>query len=163
MVAGDSSDTTVAKPSDLELVITRVFDAPRELVFEAMTKPEHVRQWWGPRGFTLPVCEIDLRVGGAWRYVSRDPNGQEFAFSGVYKEIVPPERVVTTEGWEAMPGHEYVATMTLEEIDGKTKMTNRLRYQSVEDRDGHLQSGMEGGMRETLDRLAELLATMRGS
>ena len=107
---------------------------------------------------TLVLCEIDLRVGGTWRYVLRDPGGNEFGFSGVYREIVPPERLVSTEGFEGLPGHEYLATLTLEEHDGKTTMTNRLLYQSVEDRDGHIQSGMEPGMRETLDRLAEHLA-----
>ncbi len=104
----------------------------------------------------MPVCEIDLRPGGAWRYVLRDPdNGNEYGFSGVYREIVPPERLVYTEGFEAMPGHDYLVTTTFAEQDGKTTLTSTLLYKSVEDRDGHLQSGMEGGMRETLDRLAE--------
>ncbi|HLZ25686.1 MAG TPA: SRPBCC family protein [Chloroflexota bacterium] len=160
MMTNTTSDTTVTLPSDRELVITRTFDAPRALVFEAMTRPEHVRHWYGPRRFTLVLCEIDLRVGGAWRYVLRDPSGAEYGFSGVYREIVPPERLVSTEGFEGMPGHEYLATLTLDEHDGKTTLTNTLLYQSVEDRDGHLQSGMEPGMRETLDRLAELLATL---
>jgi uncharacterized protein YndB with AHSA1/START domain len=145
---------------DRELVITREFDAPRKLVFEALTRPEHVKRWYGLRGSTLSVCEIDLRVGGAWRYVVRDPGGNEYAFSGVYREIVAPERVVSTEGFEAMPGHDYVVTMTLEETGGRTKLTSRLLYQSAEDRTGHLQSGMEPGMNETFDRLAELLAGM---
>jgi uncharacterized protein YndB with AHSA1/START domain len=119
-----------------------------------------VRHWYGPRRLTMTVCEIDLRVGGSWRYVVRDPDGNEFGFSGVYREIVPPERLVTTEGFEGMPGHDYIATLTLDEHDGKTTLTNTLLYQSVEDRTGHIQSGMEPGMRETLDRLAELLATL---
>lgn len=152
---------TLTMPSDRELVITAVLEAPRHLVFEACTRPEHVKRWWGLRRSTMPVCEIDLRPGGAWRYVVRDnETGREDAFSGVYREIAPPERLVYTEGWEGMPGHDYLVTATLDEKDGKTTLTSRLQYKSVEDRDGHLQSGMEPGMRETLDRLAEHLATM---
>jgi uncharacterized protein YndB with AHSA1/START domain len=147
-------------PSDRELVITRVFNAPRRLVFEALTKPEHVKRWYGPRRMTIMVCEIDLRPSGRWRYVVRDPEGNEHAFSGEYREIVPPERIVSTEGYEAMPGHDYVVTVTLAEKDGKTTLRSHLLYQSVEDRDGHLQSGMEPGMNETFDRLSEHLQTM---
>lgn len=152
---------TVTMPSDRELVITAVLDAPRRLVFEASTKPEHVKRWWGLRRSTMTVCEIDLRPGGAWRYVVRDTEtGREDGFSGVYSEIVPPERLVYTEGWEGMPGHDYLVTATLAEKDGKTTLTSRLQYKSVEDRDGHLHSGMESGMRETFDRLGEYLTTM---
>ena len=153
--------TTLTMPSDRELVITTVFDAPRRLVFEASTRPEHVKRWWGPRRFTMTACEIDLRPGGAWRYVLRDNDtGREDAWSGVYREIVPAERLVNTEGWEGMPGHDYLVTTTFDERDGKTTVTSRLLYKSVEDRDGHLQSGMESGMRESIDRLGELLATI---
>jgi uncharacterized protein YndB with AHSA1/START domain len=152
---------TLTMPSDKELVITAVLDAPRRIVFEACTKPEHVKQWWGPRRMPLTVCQIDLRPGGAWRYATRDPeNGNEYAWSGVYREIVPPERLVYTEGFEAMPGHDYLVTATLDEKDGKTTLTSRLQYKSVEDRDGHVNSGMEPGMRETYDRLGEHLAAM---
>jgi uncharacterized protein YndB with AHSA1/START domain len=152
---------TVTLPTDRELVITAVLDAPRDLVFEATTNPEHVKRWWGIRRTTMLVCEIDLRPGGAWRYVLRDnETGREDAFSGVYREIVPPERMVYTEGWEAMPGHDYLVTATLTQKDGKTTLTSRLQYKSVEDRDGHVQSGMESGMRETYDRLGEHLAMM---
>ena len=156
----NSANTKLTMPSEREVVITRDFAAPRKLVFEAVTRPEHVRHWYGPRELTIVSCEIDLRVGGTWRYVLRDPGGNEHGFSGMYREIVTPERLVTTEGYEAMPGHEYVATLTLDEHDGKTTMTSRLLYQSVEDRDGHLNSGMEPGMRVTYDRLAEHLQTM---
>ena len=152
---------TLTTPSDRELVITAVLEAPRRLVFEAATRPEHVKRWWGPRRFTMTVCEIDLRPGGAWRYALRDKeSGHEDAWSGVYREIVAPERLVYTEGWEGMPGHDYLVTATLDEKDGKTTLTSRLQYKSVEDRNGHVQSGMESGMRETYDRLAELLATL---
>ena len=152
---------TLTMPSDRELIITAVLDAPRTLVFEATTKPEHVKHWWGPRRSTVTLCEIDLRPGGAWRYVIRDTEtGREDGFSGVYREITPPERLVYTEGWEGMPGHDYLVTATLEEEGGKTTLTSRLQYKSVEDRDGHVNSGMEGGMRETYDRLGEHLAAM---
>jgi uncharacterized protein YndB with AHSA1/START domain len=160
MGAKGSFAATLTMPSDRELVITRVFDAPRRLVFEAMTKPEHVKHWYGPRSLTMTLCEIDLRPGGRWRYVLRDPDGNEHAFSGVYREIVPPERIVSTEGYEALPGHDYLATVTLAEQGGKTTVRSHLLYKSVEDRNGHLQSGMEPGMNETFDRLNELLQTL---
>jgi uncharacterized protein YndB with AHSA1/START domain len=148
-------------PTEKELLIKRTFDAPRQLVFEAITQPEHVRRWYGPSYLTLTVCEIDLRVGGKWRYVLQAPDGSEHAFSGEYLEIAPPERLVCTEWYEAIPGAEYVATVTLEEQEGKTILTNLLRYKSQEHRDGHIGSGMEAGMRETYLRLDQLLAEMR--
>src|SRR3981081_4193840 len=152
---------TLSMPSDREVVITAVLDAPRRLVFAATTMPEHIKRWWGLRRSTMTVCEIDLRPGGAWRYVIRDKEtGREDGFSGVYREIAPPERLVYTEGWEAMPGHDYFRTAPMEEEDGKTPLGSRLQYKSVEDRDGHVNSGMEGGMRETYDRLGEHLAAM---
>jgi uncharacterized protein YndB with AHSA1/START domain len=160
MIANTSPATSLAMPSDREIVITRAFDAPRKLVFETLTRPEHVKRWYGPRRFSVVVCEIDLRVGGTWRYVLRDADGSEYGFSGEYREIVPPERLVSTEGYEAMPGHEYLVTLTLDEQDAKTLLRSHLLYQNVADRDGHVQSGMEPGMRETLDRLGELLATL---
>jgi len=156
------SETTriVADPSEPTIVITREFAAPRRLVFTAWTTPEHVAHWYGLRFLTLAVCEIDLRPGGAWRYVMHAPDGSEYGFSGVYQEVVPPERLVYSEGFEAMPGHEYVVTLTLDEQDGKTTLTSTSLYQSMADRDGHLNSGMEAGSRETLERLAEHLATL---
>jgi len=135
--------------------MTRVFDAPRELVFEAHSKCEHMSRWWGPRGFTLPVCEMDFRPGGAYRFVQRGPDGAEYAFRGQYREIVPPERIVWTFEFEGMPGHVSVETATFTEQDGKTMLTATAVYDSVEDRDAVLQSGMEAGLRETWDRLAE--------
>ena len=161
MSTDTSSATTMTLPSDREILIERVFDAPRRLVFDALTKPEHVAHWYGPRAMTLTSCEIDLRVGGAWRYVVRDPAGNDFGFSGEYREIMPPERLVCTENFEGIPpGHDYLVTVTLSDLDGKTKLTSHLQYKTPEDRDGHIQSGMEPGMRETYDRLAEHLATM---
>lgn len=154
-----SHDTTLTVLSEREVVIQRTFDAPRRLVFDVLTQPEHVRQWWGLRDHEMVVCEIDLRVGGKWRYVLQAPDGSQHGFSGEYREIEPPERLVSTEGYEALPpGHDYVATVTLEEQDGRTLLSSHLEYRSVEDRDGHLSSGMEAGMRETYDRLAEHLA-----
>lgn len=151
---------TISLPSERETVITRVFDAPRDLVFEAMTNPEHVKRWYGLRRNILTVCEIDLRPGGAWRFVQTSPDGQETAFSGIYREVDPPNRLVSTEEYEAMPGTGYLVTVTFEEQNGTTTVTSHLLYKSQEHRDGHLQSGMEWGLNETYQRLDELLATL---
>ena len=121
MVAKGSGSLEVTLPSDLEILMTRVFDAPRHLVFEAMSKVEYVRQWWICMGdMTMPVCEIDFRVGGKYRYVSRMADGTEFGFHGEYREIVPPEKVVNTEIFEPFPDEITVCTMTLVEKNGKT-------------------------------------------
>jgi len=154
------SKMTLTVPSDREIVLTRTFDAPRRLVWEALTRPEHVPQWWGPRGTTMLVDKMDLRPGGAWRFVSRGPDGSEHGFRGEYREIVPPERIVQTFEWEGLPGHISVETLTLEERDGRTTITGTSVFDSVEDRDGMLQSGMETGAAETYDRLEEHLRTM---
>lgn len=158
MTETNQAALTLTMPSDREIVVMRVFDAPRQLVFDAVTQPQHLAQWWGPRRFTLVLCEIDLRVGGAWRFVQRNEDGSEYGFRGVYQEVAAPERLVYTEEFEGMPGHDYLITMTLTEQDGKTTFTGTILYKSKEDRDGHFQSGMEAGMRESYDRLAELLA-----
>lgn len=152
--------TVVTTPSDLEIVLTRVFDAPRDLVFEAYTKPEHVRNWYGLRTMTTHICEIDLRPGGAWRWGQRDDKGEEVVFSGVYKEIVRPERLVYTEGFEQMPGPALDVTLTFEEEDGRTTLTSTSVCPSVEVRDAILSSGMEHGAAEVYDRLEEHLRTM---
>ena len=154
-MAQGSTTLTLTLPSEREIVMTRVFDAPRELVFEAHSKCEHMSRWWGPRGFTLTLCEMDFRPGGAYRFVQRAPDGAEYAFRGQYREIVPPERIVWTFEFEGMPGHVSVETATFSEQDGKTMLTATAVYDSVEDRDAVLQSGMEAGLRETWDRLAE--------
>jgi uncharacterized protein YndB with AHSA1/START domain len=140
--------------------MTRVFDAPRELVFEAHSTCEHMERWWGPRRYTVTDCKMDFRPGGAWRMVHRGDDGQEFGFRGEFREIVPPERIVWTFEFEGMPGHVSVDTLTLEEQDGKTKLTATSVFDSVEDRDGMLQSGMEEGAAETWDRLAEYLEVL---
>jgi len=146
-------------PSDTELVITREFNAPRALLFEALSKPEHVKRWYGLRQLTMPVCEMDFRPGGKWRYVLHDTaHGMDHAFSGEYKEIVAPARIVSTERYEAIPNSDYLATVTLNEADGRTTLTSHLVYQSKAHRDGHVMSGMEAGLHETYERLDELLA-----
>jgi uncharacterized protein YndB with AHSA1/START domain len=150
---------TVTLPSDLEIVMTRVLDAPRDLVFEALTQCEHIKRWWGPRDAELD-CQLDFRPGGSYRYVQRTPDGQEFAFRGEIREVEPPRRVVQTFEFEMMPGHVAVETLTLDEQGGKTTITSHAVYQSKEDRDGIIASGMESGAAESYDRLAELLATM---
>jgi len=161
-IASEPALRLVAEPGQPTIVMTRVFDAPRRLVFEAHSKPEHVSRWWGPRRHALILCEVDFRPGGAWRFVLRGPDGQEHPFKGVYREIVPPERLVYTFICD-VPGirdHEAVETLTFEEHDGKTTLTDTMVHKTVEARDGHLQAGMEAGAAETLDRLAELLQTM---
>jgi len=148
--------------ADTEILITRTIGAPRDIVFEIITTPEHVEHWYGCAVMKMVHCEIDLRVGGKWRYVLRMPDQTEHGFSGEYREIVPPERLVSTESYEPIgPGHEMLATVTLEERNGRTTFRNRLVYKSKADRDGHIGSGMEAGMQESFDRL-EALATKRG-
>lgn len=159
MTARNNSATTLTLPTDREIAITRVFDAPRELVFDAWTSPEHVVRWWGPRRFTLPVCQIDLRPGGAWRHVLRGPDGKDYGFRGEYREILRPERLVYTESFDGVPAVALV-TLVFENLGGRTRLLSTSLYDSVEHRNGHLNSGMEAGMRETLDRLAEHLGVM---
>jgi uncharacterized protein YndB with AHSA1/START domain len=150
----------VTTPTDREVVMTRVFDAPRRLVFDAWTNPKHVPQWMlGPVGWTMPVCEIDLRVGGAWHFVWRGADGSEMAMRGVYREISPPKRLVSTESWGG-PFPETVNTLTLVEKDGKTTATLTILYPSKEAREAALQTGMKDGVAMSYDRLAEHLRTM---
>ena len=149
-------------PSDREIAMTRVFDAPRQLVFDAHTKPDLVRQWLlGPPGWSMPVCEMDVRVGGKYRYVWRhDREGTEMGMGVVYREIVAPERIVNTEKFDESwyPG-QAVDTLVLVEQRGKTTLTLTVRYESWEARDAVLKSGMESGVAASYDRLAELLAS----
>jgi uncharacterized protein YndB with AHSA1/START domain len=158
-----NSDTfKTSTPSDREIVMTRLFDAPRHLVFEAMTKPEHVRRWWGilDERYSLPVCEIDLRPGGAWRYVGQGPAGA-FAFHGVYREIVPPDRLVFTEIYDPFPDAVSVVTVVLTEEAGKTRFTATALYPSREVRDSVIQSGMERGAGISYDRLEDLVNELK--
>jgi uncharacterized protein YndB with AHSA1/START domain len=154
------SDYTI-EPGKQEIVMSRTFDAPCDLVFKTMTDPNLIPQWWGPRYLTTTVDEMEVRPGGRWRYVQRDPQGNEHAFHGVYHDITAPERLVCTFEYEGVPGHVLLETVTLEEVDGKTKMTDQSVFQSVADRDGMVQSGMESGATEMMDRLGELLAAAR--
>jgi uncharacterized protein YndB with AHSA1/START domain len=150
----------ITTPSDREIAMTRVFNAPRHLVFDAMTKPELVKKWLlGPPGWTMPVCEIDLRVGGHYRYVwRRESSGKEMGMGGVYREIVPQERLVCTELFdEAWYAGESLITTILVEQGGRTTMTTTMLYVSQEVRDGVLKSGMESGIAASYDRLTELL------
>ena len=156
-----SSALTVTTPSEREIVMTREFDAPRDLVFEAHTSCEHMTRWWGPRKYEFASCEIDFRPGGKWRVVHRGPDGDEHAFRGEYREIVPPERIVWTFEYEGFPGQISVETLRLEERDRKTTLTATAVYDTVEARDAMLQSGMEEGARETMDRLDEYLAQLK--
>lgn len=148
-------------PSDREIVITRTFRARRELVFEAHSKAEHVKRWFGLRHLTMPVCEMDFRVGGAWRYVLHDPNdGADHPFSGEYQAIVRPEQIVYTERYEPIPGSDHLVSIHLSELGGATTLTSHVLYPSKEQRDGHIMSGMEAGMQETFHRLDELLESL---
>ena len=158
-----SSTLKVSTPSDREIVMTRAFDAPRDLVFEAWTKPEHVRHWWGRRGSTIVHCEADVRPGGPWRYVTREENGVEVPFIGVYREVTPPERLVHTEIYDVEPfnsGDPAVVTVTFSEEAARTTVTVTSLYPTKEVRDIVLGSGMEVGAADSYDRLAERLATL---
>ena len=153
----------ITTPTDREIAMTRVFNAPRRLVFDALTKPELVRQWLlGPPGWSMPVCEIDLRVGGKYRYVwRRISDGTDMGMGGVYREIVALERIVATEKFDqAWYSGEAVGTSVLVEQGGKTTLTQTILYDSRETRDAVLKSPMETGVRASYDRMAELLATM---
>jgi uncharacterized protein YndB with AHSA1/START domain len=153
----------VTTPTDRQIVMTRVFDAPRSLVFDAMAKAELLKRWLaGPPGWSMVDCENDFKVGGAFRHVWRRADGTEMAMRGVYREVVPPERIVRTESFEfgcnAQAG-EQVGTLVLTEQGGKTKLTLTVLYPSKEARDATIASGMEHGVAASYDLLAELLAT----
>jgi uncharacterized protein YndB with AHSA1/START domain len=147
----------VTTPSDREIAMTRVFDAPREMVFDAFSKPELLKRWFGPRGWSLAVCEVDFRVGGGFRFVLRGPDGTEMGMRGVYREIVRPERSVHIESFDDFPG-ESIVTAVMTEDEGKTTFTATVAYPSQEVRDAVIKSGMEHGAAESYDRLAEVLA-----
>jgi uncharacterized protein YndB with AHSA1/START domain len=148
----------VVTQGDREVLMTRVFDAPSSLVFAALTTPELLKRWFGPHGWTLTECDVDLRVGGAWRFLSHGPNGRTMGMRGVYREIVPSKRLQYTEAFDdfAQAG-EALVTATLEERDGRTTLTNLILSPSRDVRDAVIRSGMEHGAAETYDRLAALL------
>jgi uncharacterized protein YndB with AHSA1/START domain len=146
------------KREELRVILERVFDAPRERVWKTVTDPKLIPLWWGPRNQTTTVDKMELRVGGSWRYVSRDGGGNEFGFHGLYREIDPPKRISDTFNFEGIPScHELVGTMTLEDLGARTRMTTVSRYANVEDLDGTVASGMEPGAVESWERLAELV------
>ena len=163
-IADTSADTTeiVVEPGSHDIVIKRVFDAPRELVYRVMTDPALVGRWWGPGVLTTEVDVMEVRHGGRWRYVQRDPDGNEYAFRGVYHEV-GPERIIQTFEWEGLPGHVSLDSLTLEESGGRTTYLGVSVFQSVEDRDGMVASGMEGGLREGMLRLEALLRELGGA
>jgi uncharacterized protein YndB with AHSA1/START domain len=157
--------TTVhAEPGTQEVLITRDFDAPRELVFKALTDPKLLPQWWGPRYLSTEVDKMDVRPGGQWRFLNRDAEGKEYAFHGVYHEILAPERIIDTFEFEGLPetGHVTLETLKLEELPGgRTRFLSQSVFQSVADRDGMLQSNMEEGVNDTYNRLEELLEKLK--
>jgi uncharacterized protein YndB with AHSA1/START domain len=151
----------ITTPTDLEIVMTRVVDAPRRLVWEAWTSPELVAKWLlGPEGWSMPVCEIDLRPGGTWHYVWRRANGKEMEMRGSYREVTPPERLVSTEKW-GPEWPETIQTLTLEEKAGQTTIRQTTLYPSREARDAALKTGMADGVRVSFDRLEKLLPTLQ--
>ncbi|MCW2898192.1 MAG: Activator of Hsp90 ATPase 1 family protein [Streptosporangiaceae bacterium] len=151
----------IAEPGVPQIVMTREFDAPRDLVFRAYTDPELVVQWMGPRDLTMIIDEYDVRDGGKWRYVSKDAQGNEYGFHGVFHGDPSPDGTVQTFEFEGMPGHVAMDTLVLEERDGRTLVRTISSFQSVEDRDGMVASGMERGVRESDERMEELLAKLQ--
>jgi uncharacterized protein YndB with AHSA1/START domain len=159
--ATSSGKATVTLPSDDQVLITREFDAPRHLVYEAWTTPELVKRWWSGRRGEVTSAEIDLRVGGRWRYVMIATGGFEVAFHGEYREIVPHERIVSTEVYEGLPDAEALNTVTLTDHEGGTVLTILVQHMSKEHRDAHINSGMEGGMQEAMDLLERVAISLR--
>jgi uncharacterized protein YndB with AHSA1/START domain len=153
-----SKNNLTVDQEKLSYTMSRVFDAPREVVWKVCTDPAFIPEWWGPRYLTTIVDKMDVQVGGKWRYIQRDPDGNEFAFNGVYKELDPPNRMSSTFEFELMAGHVSVETTIFEELpDGKTKLIATSTFDTLEDLQGMLQSGMEGGATESWDRLEEVL------
>jgi uncharacterized protein YndB with AHSA1/START domain len=160
--ATSSGKATVTLPTDDQILITREFDAPAHLVYRACTEPELVRRWWSGKRGEMTVCEIDLRVGGKWRYaMTADSSGAEVAFYGEYREIVPDERIVSTEVYAPFPDDGALNTMTLTELDGRTTLTTLVQHSTPQARDMHINSGMEGGMQEAFDKLEQVAVSLR--
>jgi uncharacterized protein YndB with AHSA1/START domain len=161
MAATSSRVATVTLPTDEQILIRREFDAPKHLVYKAYTTPDLVKRWWSGRRGEVTSAEIDLRVGGLWRYVMVAKGGHEVAFHGEYREIVPDERIVTTEVYEAMPDGQAVVTTTFTESDGRTVLTMLMELSDQDARDGVINSGMEAGLQESLDRLDQVASSLR--
>jgi len=163
MAATSSGSATVTLPTDRQILITREFDAPRHLVYKAWTTPELVKRWWHANRGQVTIAEIDLRVGGTWRYVSVTESGREVAFHGEYREIVPNERLVSTEVYEGIPDaeqHAALNTLTLTERDGRTLLTVLVEHPTREGREAHINSGMEPGMQDALDLLEQVAVSL---
>ena len=154
-----AGSATVTLPADEQILITREFDAPKDLVYKAWTTPELVKQWWSGERGEVTLAEIDLRVGGTWRYVMTG-EGFEVGFHGEYQELVPNERIVSTEVFEGMPDAASLNTLTLTEADGRTLLTILVQHSSKEHRDGHVDSGMEVGLQESLDALERVVRAL---
>jgi uncharacterized protein YndB with AHSA1/START domain len=154
-----AGNATVTLPAEEQILITREFDAPKALVYKAWTTPELVKRWWSGKRGEVTLAEIDLRVGGSWRYVMTG-EGFEVGFHGEYQELVPGERIVSTEVFEGMPDAASVNTLTLTESEGRTELTILVQHSSKEHRDGHVGSGMEGGLQEALDALEQVVHSL---
>ena len=160
-MAVSSGTAKVTLPTDEQILITREFDAPKELVYKAWTTPELVKRWWHANRGEMTACEIDLRVGGGWRYVMVTTDGFEVGFHGEYREIVPNERLVSTEVYEGLPDGEALDTLTFTEVDGRTTLEILVQHQSKEHRDAHIASGMEDGMQDAMDLLEQVAVSLR--
>jgi uncharacterized protein YndB with AHSA1/START domain len=156
-----SGSAKVTLPTDTQILITREFDAPKHLVYKAWTTPELVRRWWNAKRGEVTIADIDLRVGGTWRWVMVTDDGFEVAFHGEYRELVPDEKIVTTEVYEGMPDAAALNTLTFSEEDGRTTMTLLVDHASKEHRDGHINSGMEVGMQDAMDLLEQVAISLR--
>ena len=164
MAATSSGAAKVTLPTDEQILITREFDAPKHLVYKAWTTPELVKRWWSGQRGEVTLAEIDLRIGGMWRYVMMAEGGFEVAFHGEYREIVPNERIVSTEVYEGIPDaeeHAALDTLTLTEVDGRTTLTVLVEHKTKEGRDAHINSGMEAGMQESFDLLEQVAISLR--
>jgi len=160
-MATSSGTAVVTLPTDEQILITREFEAPRHLVWEAWTNPELVKRWWHANRGEMTIAEIDFRVGGAWRWVMVTPDGFEVAFHGEYREIVPHERIVSTEVYEGFPEGEAVNTLTLTEVDGRTTLEILVQHENKDHRDGHINSGMEAGMQDAMDLMEQVAISLR--
>ena len=165
MLAKGNVEVAVTLPSETEICFTCFFRRPRQVLFEAWTRPEHIRHWWGCDGSSIPVCEVDLRIGGTWKIVMRMADGSDHPFHGVYREIAPGERLVYSERYD-MPqvgSPEWLATVAFEEIEDRTRLTHTIRHRSRQARDGHLEAGMETGAIQSLHHLDELTEMLQGN
>ncbi len=161
MAMASKGTATVTLPTDEQILITREFGAPKHLVYKAWTTPELVKRWWGANLGETTTAEIDLRVGGRWRYVMVTPDGFEVAFHGEYREVTPNERIVSTEVYEGMSEGESLNTATFTEVGGRTTLTILVQHQSQEHRDAHINSGMESGMQKSMDALEQIAVSLR--